>query len=83
MLMKWFTATKDMNLNANGGVVYEYGNEYIVKRVYCPTNNVERLKKAMIRKTNERPIYLGDVAEIKINSKTFRAGFGHVVRLCY
>ena len=45
-------ATKDMNLNANGGVVYEYGNEYIVKGVLS-TNNVERLKKALIRK-NQR-----------------------------
>lgn len=66
-------ATKDMNLNANGGVVYEYGNEYIVRGVLS-TNNVERLKKAMIRKTNERPIYLGDVAEIKINGKAPKLG---------
>ncbi|HPW70972.1 MAG TPA: efflux RND transporter permease subunit [Bacteroides graminisolvens] len=66
-------ATKDMNLNANGGVVYEYGNEYIVRGVLS-TNNVERLKKALIRKTNEMPIYLGDVAEIKINGKAPKLG---------
>ena len=27
------SATRDMNLNANGGVLYEYGNEYIVRGV--------------------------------------------------
>ena len=27
------TVTRGMNLNANGGVLYEYGNEYIVRGV--------------------------------------------------
>jgi Cu/Ag efflux pump CusA len=73
-----------MNLNANGGVVYEYGNEYIVRGVLS-TNNVERLKKALIRKNNEMPIYLGDVAEIKINGKAPKLGCGPyvVTKLCY
>lgn len=41
-------ATRQMNLNANGGVLYEYGNEYIVRGLLS-TDRTERMGKAVVR----------------------------------
>ena len=40
--------TREMNLNANGGVLYEYGNEYIVRGVLS-TDKVDQIAKAVVR----------------------------------
>ena len=42
------TATRGMNLNANGGVLYEYGNEYIIKGD-VNTTSTDALGKAGVR----------------------------------
>lgn len=41
-------ATRGMNLNANGGVIYEYGNEYIVRGLTA-TTNTELLGKPWLK----------------------------------
>lgn len=41
-------ATRGMNLNANGGVLYEYGNEYIVRGLLA-TDQAEQIGKAVVR----------------------------------
>lgn len=41
-------ATRGMNLNANGGVIYEYGNEYIVRGLTA-TTNTELLGKTVVK----------------------------------
>ena len=38
-----------MNLNANGGVLYEFGNEYIVRGVHLHRPKVEQLAKAVVK----------------------------------
>ena len=40
------TVTRGMNRNANGGVLYEYGNEYIVRGVLS-THNVDELARCL------------------------------------
>ena len=42
------TVTREMNLNANGGVLYEYGNEYIVRGVLS-TDRVDQLARAVVK----------------------------------
>ena len=42
------SATRGMNLNANGGVIYEYGNEYIVRGLTA-TTNTELLGKTVVK----------------------------------
>ena len=42
---------KDMNRNASGGVLYEFGNEFIVRGMLS-TNKVEALRKAVIKNIN-------------------------------
>lgn len=41
-------ATRGMNLNSNGGVIYEYGNEYIVRGLTA-TTNTELLGKTVVK----------------------------------
>ena len=67
------SAARDMNLNANGGVLYEYGNEYIVRGMLS-TNDVEQLGKARVKTTGNIAVMLEDVADIRIGAKTPKLG---------
>lgn len=66
-------ATRGMNGGSNGGVVYQYGNEYIVRGV-VPADTEERLAKAVIRMNGEIPVTLADVAEIRTGAQTPKLG---------
>ncbi len=58
-------AVKDMNQNASGGILYEYGNEYIVRGVLS-TNDIEDMKKAVVKTTGSgKPITLDAIADIR------------------
>lgn len=64
---------KDMNQNASGGVLYEFGNEFIVRGILS-TNKVEALRKAVIKNVNEIPIVLENIAEVSIGAKAPKLG---------
>lgn len=71
-------ATKQMNLNTNGGVIYEYGNEYIVRGVIS-TEEVELMGKSVIKRNEgNSPILLEDVADVKIDSKEPKLGLASI-----
>lgn len=61
--------TRNMNQNASGGILYEYGNEYIVRGV-LQSADVNEIGKAVIKKVGESTILVNDVADIKIGAKT-------------
>ncbi len=61
-------ATRDMNLNSNGGVIYEYGNEYIVRGVLSATK-VEELACAVVKRTGDVPVTLADIADVKTGAR--------------
>lgn len=65
--------TRDMNRNANGGVLYEYGNEYIVRGVLS-TSNIKELAESVIKTIDNVPILLSDIAEVKIGAKAPKLG---------
>lgn len=67
------TATRDMNLNANGGVLYEYGNEYIVRGVLS-TDKVDQLAKAVVKSVDGVPVLLEEIADVKIGPKAPKLG---------
>lgn len=46
--------TRDMNRSTNGGVIYQYGNEYIVRGVVSP-DAVNRISKSVVKMTDGRP----------------------------
>ena len=66
-------ATKAMNLNTNGGVIYEYGNEYIVRGILS-TSDIKLLGKSVIKTTNNHPVLLEDVADVKVGGKEPKLG---------
>lgn len=61
-------ATKEMNLNATGGVLNEYGNEYIIQGVLS-TNNIESLSSTLVKMNGTSPILLSDIAKVQIGHK--------------
>lgn len=63
----------NMNQNTAGGILYEYGNEYIIRGVLS-TDKIEDLGKAVITSVNNVPIFIGDIAEVKIGNKTPKMG---------
>ena len=84
-LTEVMNATREMNLNANGGVLYEYGNEYIVRGVIS-TDRVEQLAKTAVKlqggdtssaspaSTPDVPVLLEDIADVRIGAKLPKLG---------
>ena len=65
--------TRNMNQNASGGILYEYGNEYIVRGV-LQSLDTDDLGKAVIKKVGESPVLIRDVAEVRIGAKSPKLG---------
>ena len=70
-------ATRDMNMNAAGGVVYDYGNEYLVKGE-INTADLDRLGSTVIRSDERGIVTVADVATITIAGEQPRLGLGSV-----
>ncbi len=66
-------AVENMNLNSTGGILYEYGNEYIVQGVMA-TTRTEELGKAVVKTVNDIPVMLSDIADIRIGNKAPKLG---------
>lgn len=64
---------ENMNQNATGGILYEYGNEYIVQGVMA-TTHTEELGKAVVKTIGGVPVLISDIAEISIGAKTPKLG---------
>lgn len=66
-------ALRSMNRNASGGVLYEYGNEYIVRGVLSSAD-VDELGRAVVKMEDGVPVLLENVAEVKVGSKMPKLG---------
>ena len=66
-------ASRNMNRDANGGVIYQYGNEYIIRGVLSTAEAAE-LGKGVVKMAGGSPILLEDVATVKIASKSPKLG---------
>ena len=65
--------TGQMNQNTNGGVIYEYGNEYIVRGVVS-TEDVDQMARSVIKVSGGAPVTLGDVADVQIGAQQPKLG---------
>ncbi|MDR1332742.1 MAG: CusA/CzcA family heavy metal efflux RND transporter [Tannerella sp.] len=65
--------TSGMNRNTSGGVLYEYGNEYIIRGVLA-TADVNALGKARVKSVNSAPVLLEDIAEIRVGNRSPKLG---------
>lgn len=66
-------ATRDMNNNVNGGVMNQYGNEYIVRGVVS-TSEVEKIERTVVKIIDGSPVSLSDIAEVRIGAQEPRLG---------
>ena len=65
--------TRGMNQNTSGGVIYEYGNEYIVRGVIS-TDDVKEMGRAVIKTAGGAPVTLEDVADVRIGAQQPKLG---------
>ena len=66
--------TRGMNQNTNGGVIYEYGNEYIVRGTVS-TQDIKEMAAAVVKTTeNGMAITLSDVADVRIGAQQPKLG---------
>lgn len=72
-LAEVYAAVQGMNQNTAGGIIYEYGNEYIIRGMLA-TNRVDQLGAAVVKTVGNMPVCLRDVAEVRIGSKMPRMG---------
>lgn len=71
-------ATENMNCNSTGGVLYEYGNEYIVRGTLMSTDTRD-IAKAVVKRTAEgNPILLEDIAKVTIGAKVPKVGLAAI-----
>lgn len=64
---------KEMNQNASGGVLYEYGNEYIIRGILS-TNQIDALGKSVVKSVNDVPILIENIADVTIGDKAPKLG---------
>lgn len=71
-------ATDGFNSNAGGGVVYDYGNEYLIK-ARLNTANVDDLSQAVIRTDGPgEVITLADISTVRLGGREPRLGVASV-----
>ena len=70
-------AAEGFNSNAGGGVVYDYGNEYIVK-ADINTSDPAELAAAVVRSDSRGIVTLGDVAKVETGGRLPRIGVASV-----
>ncbi|MCM1518289.1 MAG: efflux RND transporter permease subunit [Pseudoflavonifractor sp.] len=83
--MRYFNVTLDevydcvagINDNASGGVLYEYGNEYLIKGD-VNTSSVDALAKSVVRSDSSGVVTLDDIAEVVLAPKMPRLGVASV-----
>ena len=71
-------ATRNMNRNASGGVLYERGNEYIVRGMLS-TTSTQQMGQAVVGTTAKgQPIVLSDIADVQMGPKSPKMGLASV-----
>ncbi len=79
--MRYYNVTLDevinsvamLNNNATGGVLYEYGNEYIIKGD-INTTSTEDIAKSVVRSDENGQVLIADIANVQIGNKLPRLG---------
>ena len=79
--MRYYNVTLDevmasvklLNNNASGGVLYEYGNEYLIKGDIT-TTSTEEIGKTVVRSDENGVVLVEDIANVQIGNKLPRLG---------
>ena len=63
----------NLSRNANGGVLNQYGNEYIIRGMLS-TTSTDEIAKAVIKTVDNNPVLLEHIADVRIGAKTPKVG---------
>jgi len=66
-------AVRAMNRNVSGGVMYEFGNEYIIQGAIA-SSDVEALGRSVVKTGDGRRLLLESFATVKVGSKSPKLG---------
>ncbi|MCM1079895.1 MAG: efflux RND transporter permease subunit [Bacteroidales bacterium] len=72
-LAEVMAVTRGMNRSTNGGVIYEYGNEYILRGVVS-SDVLGRISRSVVRIAGDTPVTLADIAEIRTGPESPKLG---------
>lgn len=72
-LAEVMNTTRGMNRSTNGGVIYEYGNEYILRGVLSE-DAVNRISKSVVKMVDGVPVTLADIAKVKVGAESPKLG---------
>lgn len=70
-------AVNNLNTNQAGGVVYDYGNEYMVK-ANMHTTSQEQIEKALVAMNGTMPVTIADIATVTLAPEQPRLGVASV-----
>lgn len=76
-LQEVLAATEAMNQNVNGGVVNQFGNEYIVRGILS-TVQTDKLCNAVVKTIQGKSIVLADVAQVRVAPQQPKMGTASV-----
>ncbi len=63
----------NLSRNANGGVLNQYGNEYIIRGMLS-TTSTDEIAKAVVKTVDNNPVLLEHIADVRIGAKTPKVG---------
>ena len=66
-------AAENINNNVGGGILYEYGNEYIVKG-NITTRNLSEISQAVVRSDSTGIVTIADIGNVVVGAKTPKLG---------
>lgn len=58
---------RSLSVNAEGGVLRDFGNEYALRGIARSTD-IDELGRSLVRMCDGRPVFLSDVADLKVGS---------------
>ena len=64
---------ENLSLNSSGGVLNQYGNEYIVRGLLSTADETE-MGRSVIKTVDGMPVMLEDIAEVRIGAKAPQLG---------
>lgn len=71
-------SSREMNRNSSGGVLYEYGNEFIIRGI-TSTTDTEDIARSLVKMTGDGlPVFFGDIADVRIGPKAPQLGVASV-----
>ena len=76
-LTEVMSSVQNMTLNSSGGVLNDFGNEYIVQGILS-TADVAEMEKTVVKRGIDAPVCLADIATVGIGNSTPRIGSASV-----